>query len=328
MSNELFVDGICELDDTAIQSYFSQFGTRITSYGSHRHRPTNSCCFALISFASSDTVNAILCQRPHAINDYPLFVKRLLPPGLCSFIERLLPVSSLFVYNKISKEFDEEKLENYFKTFGHILQFKRDYGHNRFIIEYDDYDSVDRIFLNKDNLPNYIDIHKNILPRAQNTIEYHGTCRRQQKKDPTDEKKKKRHHKKKHHLDEQYEDLLQKTIENLTNCNAQLRNKENDYIILQIGKIILQNIIRICLLCFKEYAAMKEKNEKLNHLVNDQNRTVQGCLSCKEHEMTIARLKQTLFNLNEQYDTIKLQYQRLLLTEYTPIVLSKGGEYD
>jgi hypothetical protein len=73
---------------------------------------------------------------------------------------------------------------------------------------------------------------------------------------------------------------------------------------------------------------MKEKNDKLNHLVNDQNRTVQGCLSCKEHEMTIARLKQTLFNLNEQYDTIKLQYQRLLLTEYTPIVLSKGGEYD
>jgi len=238
MATELFVDGICELDDKTIQSYFSRFGSRITNYESHRQRATNSCCFAVISFVSHHTVNAILRQRPHSIDSYPLFVKRLLPSGVCSFIERLLPVSSLFVYNKISKELNEDKLKGYFQTFGHILKFERDYAHDRLFIEYDDYDSVDKIFLNKDQLPNHIDIHKNILPRAQNTIEYHGTCREKQQDTAKDEKKKKRHHKKKNRSDDQYQDLLQRTIENLGNCKAQLNNIENDYIILQLGKII------------------------------------------------------------------------------------------
>jgi RNA recognition motif-containing protein len=239
MSNELFVDGICEIDDKTIVSYFSRFGSRIKHYDSHRHRPTNSCCFALISFESHYTVNAILRRRPHSINIHPLFVKRLLPPNTCSFIERLLPVSSLFVYNKLDKKLDEQKLKNYFKTFGHILRFEHDYNRDRIFIEYDDYDSVDRIFLNKDHLPNNIDIHKNILPRAQSTVEYHGTCRRQRQNIQIDEKKKKRHHKKKSHInDQQYQDLLHKTIENLLNCKAELRNKENDYVLLQMGKII------------------------------------------------------------------------------------------
>jgi len=235
MSNELFVDGICEIDDKTIESYFSRFGSRITHYESHRHRPTNSCCFALISFETHHTVNAILRQRPHSINLNPLFVKRLLSPDTCSFIERLLPVSSLFVYNKIHKEFDEQKLRNYFNTFGRILKYERDNNRDRLFIEYDDYDSVDRIFLNKDHLPHNIDIHKNILPRAQNTIEYHGKCRRKQQDIKIDEKKKKRHHKKPSHTDEQYQDLLQKTIGDLINCKAQLRNKENDFVLLQMG---------------------------------------------------------------------------------------------
>jgi hypothetical protein len=238
MSNELFVDGICEIDDQTIESYFSRFGSRITHYDSHRHRPTNSCCFALILFESPDTVHTILSRRPHKINHYSLFVKRLLPPNACSFIERLLPVSSLFVRTKISREFDDQQLKNYFNTFGRILKFERDHhNHDRLLIEFDDYDSVDRIFLNKDHLPKYIDIHKNILPRAQSSIEYHGTCRRKQQdiEINNEKKKKRRHRNKRYHSDDQYQDLLQKTIEDLINCKAQLRNKDNDYIILQMG---------------------------------------------------------------------------------------------
>ncbi|CAF4512518.1 unnamed protein product [Rotaria sp. Silwood1] len=281
MTNELFVDGICELDDKAIQSYFSKFGSRIINYESHRHRPTNSCCFALISFESHHTVNAILRHRPHSIDFYSLFVKRLLPPALCSFIERLLPVSSIFVYNKLTKEFDEKKLKTYFKNFGYILKFEHDHVHKRLLIEYDDYDSVDKIFLNKENLPRNIDIHKNILPYAQNTIQYHGMCRRKQEDDITiDEKKKKRNKKKQYHTDDEYQNLLQKTIENLINCKAQLRNKENDCVILQM-----------------------------------------------EHEITISRLQQTLIKLNEQYDIIKSQYQRLLSRQYTSIGISEP-KYD
>lgn len=242
MSNELFVDGICEIDDKTIQSYFSRFGSRIKAYESNRHRPTNSCCFAIISLASHHTVNAILRQRPHTINHYPLFVKRLLPTTVCSFAERLLPVSSIFVYNKSSNEFDEKNLKNYFEDFGFIIKFERDYRNNRLVIEYDDYDSVDRIFLSKEHWPYDIDIHKNVLPKAQNTIRYHGICRRKQKCDTFDEQSKDRDDKKRNYFDNEYQDLLQKTIENLINCKAQLKSKENDYIILQLGKFIIVNL--------------------------------------------------------------------------------------
>jgi hypothetical protein len=316
MSNELFVDGICEIDDQTIESYFSQFGSRITHYDSHRHRPTNSCCFALILFESSDTVHKILRQRPHKINHYLLFVKRLLPPNTCSFTERLLPVSSLFVRNKMTKEFDEQQLKTYFNTFGRILKFERDHNRDRLFIEFDDYDSVDRIFLNKDHLPKYIDIHKNILPRAQSTIEYHGTCRRKQQDIQINEKKKKRHQKKRYHSDDQYEDLLQKTIEDLIDCKAQLRNRENDYIILQMGKIVRLN--HVLLILFVEYTTIKEENEKFN-----QNKLINSCRMCKEHEITIIRLQQTLSKLNEQYETIKSQYQRLISTPPTSVKLGK-----
>jgi hypothetical protein len=44
---------------------------------------------------------------------------------------------------------------------------------------------------------------------------------------------------------------------------------------------------------------------------------------CQEHEITITRLQQTLLKLNEQYDAIKSQYQRLLSTQHTPKISGK-----
>ncbi|CAF3558436.1 unnamed protein product [Adineta steineri] len=292
ISTELFVDGICELDDRIIQSYLKQFGSRITNYESHRKRLTDSCCFALISFTSHHSVNTILRRRPHIINSSTIFVKRLLSSSVCSFIERQLPVTSLFVYNKISKQLNERNLRNFFKTFGHILKFERDYIHDRLFIEYDDYDSVDKVFLNKDQLPDYIDIYKNILPQAQDTAEYRGKCRLKQ------------HAPKK--TNECYQGLLQKTIEDLGNCKAQLKNIENDYNILQI-----------------EHTTLKEKYDKLDQLFNNQNL----CRSCNEHEVTIMKLQQTLSKLNEQYETTKSQYQRLLSTKSKIDILTQHNHY-
>jgi len=47
---------------------------------------------------------------------------------------------------------------------------------------------------------------------------------------------------------------------------------------------------------------------------------------CQEHEITIVRLQQTLLKLNEQYDTMKSQYQRLLSVQHTPKIFSKSGQ--
>jgi hypothetical protein len=37
---------------------------------------------------------------------------------------------------------------------------------------------------------------------------------------------------------------------------------------------------------------------------------------CEEHQTTIIRLQQTLSKLNDQYETIKLQYQRIISTQH------------
>lgn len=72
---------------------------------------------------------------------------------------------------------------------------------------------------------------------------------------------------------------------------------------------------------FKEYTSIKEENEKLN----EQNKTINSCLMCQEHEITISRLQQTLLKLNEQYDRIKSQYQRLISTENIHKINLKPG---
>ncbi|CAF0762633.1 unnamed protein product [Rotaria sp. Silwood1] len=72
---------------------------------------------------------------------------------------------------------------------------------------------------------------------------------------------------------------------------------------------------------------MKEKADKLDQLLDNQNQIIKSCQSCKEHEITISRLQQTLIKLNEQYDIIKSQYQRLLSRQYTSIGISEP-KYD
>ncbi|CAF1204699.1 unnamed protein product [Adineta ricciae] len=227
-------------------------------YECQRQRPTNACCFAVITFASHHTVNAILRKRPHSINSYPLFVKRLLPLTICSFSERLLPVTSLFVQNRITKELEEGNLKKYFQTFGEILRFERDSKQNRLIIEFKDYDSVDRIFLNKSQLPQFVEVHKNLSPRLQNQIRYHGTCRPKEQQPKFDDKEKKPQK-------ENYQDLLQKTIEELAKCKAQLRNTERDYLILQM-----------------KYTTMKKKYDHISQRLTNENE----CHTCEEDQQS------------------------------------------
>ena len=43
-----------------------------------------------------------------------------------------------------------------------------------------------------------------------------------------------------------------------------------------------------------------------------------SCRMCEDHQTTIIRLQQTLSKLNDQYETIKSQYQRLISAEHTP----------
>ena len=251
MKNEIFVDGICEIDDQIIKAYFAKFGSRITAYAAFRRCPTNACCFALISFDSPHTVNAVQRHRPHAIDIHPLFVKRMLPENTCSFNERLLPVTSLFAYRRSKKELDQKVLKNYFNEFGNLLKFAYDQGKDRLMIEYDDYDAVDRLLLGKAKLPFALDLQKNISPDVQSNVQYHGTCRGKASVSVLGEQQHRRGDQKIRDGEPssvEREDLLQTAMKDLAQCKAELKTREDDYRLLQLGKIFRVNEIGLILL--------------------------------------------------------------------------------
>ena len=246
MTKEIFVDGICEIEDTAIKSYFGKFGSRITAYAAFRHRPENSCCFARITFDSHHTVNAVLRHRPHIINSYPIFVKRLLPGKNSSFKERILPVTSLFAYGRTGKGLDQRTLKTYCETFGRLAKFTYNKQHDCLLIGFDDYDAVDQFLLSKSRLLFPLSLQKNITPHTQSKTEYRGTCRAKASSKTTNGPDKKLPEVKT--SDVVWQDLLQTAVNNLTECKIELKTKEKDYRVLQLRKFVLVSMVGLSLL--------------------------------------------------------------------------------
>lgn len=251
MTKEIFVDGICEIEDTVVKSYFGKFGSRITAYAAFRHRPEDACCFARITFDSHHTVNAVLRHRPHIISSYPIFVKRLLPGKNSSFTERILPVTSLFAYGRMGKAIDQQTLKSYCTTFGRLAKFTYNKKHDCLLIGYDDYDAIDQFLLSESQLPFPLSLQKNITPHTQSKSEYRGTCRAKASVESTVQKTTNGPDKKILDVktsDVVWQDLLQTAVNKLTECKIELKSKENDYRVLQLRKFVLVNRIGLSLL--------------------------------------------------------------------------------
>jgi hypothetical protein len=71
---------------------------------------------------------------------------------------------------------------------------------------------------------------------------------------------------------------------------------------------------------------LKVKHEQLTQLY-EKTTVVTPCQSCQEHGATIAKLEKTLARLYEQYDTIQMDYQRILAMQQTPTVQLKSGKF-
>ncbi|CAF0917476.1 unnamed protein product [Adineta ricciae] len=88
-----------------------------------------------------------MSNRPHIINGDEVFVKRALPRLTASIPERLIVTNRLILQDPYPQ--DKTLLQNYFRKYGRIKKIDLENG----IIDYEDYDDVDRVLLAR---PHYI----------------------------------------------------------------------------------------------------------------------------------------------------------------------------
>ncbi|CAF0955264.1 unnamed protein product [Didymodactylos carnosus] len=169
---KVFIGGLsyCTTDDT-LRSYCEKFGD-IADCVIMRDRGGTSRGFGFVTFRDRSMVDDLMSQRPHLIDGRQTEPKRAMPRDEASRPEGQLTVKKIFI-GGIRDDMDDEQLKNHFNQYGNIVDcsiMKDKDGKLRgfAFITFDDFDSVDRIILDKPHSINgkELDVRK-AIPREQ-----------------------------------------------------------------------------------------------------------------------------------------------------------------
>ncbi|CAF0893010.1 unnamed protein product [Rotaria sordida] len=120
----------------------------------------NDYCFAILTFASISSVDQCLAKRAQIKQEHRFIIKRNLRE--ISKDQRPITRYILIHLDKFDLSFNKKNVLAYFGNYGSILQWRILDNGRTFLLSFEDYDSVDRIFLDQPHFVNqhYLSIRK------------------------------------------------------------------------------------------------------------------------------------------------------------------------
>lgn len=170
---KVFIGGLCyKTDDQVFRDYFSKYG-KILDCIIMRDRESRSRGFGFVTYSSRQMVDNLMKSRPHNLDGREIEPKRAVPREDSGKPESSLTAKKLFVGGIREDTVNEQDLHDYFSKYGNILDtiiMKSQDGKCRGFgfVEFDDYDPVDVIVLEKHHTinNNAVNVEK-ALPKEQ-----------------------------------------------------------------------------------------------------------------------------------------------------------------
>ncbi|CAF3252666.1 unnamed protein product [Rotaria sp. Silwood2] len=143
------------IDENTFRDYWTQFGT-VLNATILRDREGHSRGFGFVTFDNSASVDAVMQARPHTLDNRVVEPKRAVPREASHKPDMQLAVKKLYL-GGIKEPLTENDLKDYFSKYGTIVNATvmkdRDGQYRGFgFIEFDDYDPVDKIILEKNHI--------------------------------------------------------------------------------------------------------------------------------------------------------------------------------
>ena len=157
-NNKVFVGGLNrQTEEKVFQEYFAKYGNLEDSVLIKDLESGKSRGFGFVQYTDAASVDKLMQERPHTLEQNTLDLKRSIPRTEMSIEESKAKITKLYVAG-LGEGIDENDLRSHFSQFGNVLNIDipksketnktRGYA----FVNFDDYDAVDKIFLAKSNL--------------------------------------------------------------------------------------------------------------------------------------------------------------------------------